>query len=304
MSINRTVLSKIYASHTCGSAKLNYWNASLVLHALIICLIFYLSSKKPLTSVLENNAAIELVYTTAKVDFQIIENLLERKQQKIVGSFQKLANKDSSLNYELLKNNKSSSMPDVLSASPDLPLIAKQTFVSSQKEYEQQKILIIDRQKTAINKGITSYDEFRPIKNGGNLARLPQNKRQNVQAPPIETSSPIRYKGDILGASSRSIETKIPGRQDGFSSHTLKTCSSKGKNEDKKNQIKQIEENKHITISALLGGSFVYQTIRKQQQVNISALLGGGVGQRNTPKVEELLNLYSEVSTELDCGNQ
>ena len=75
-----------------------------------------------------------------------------------------------------------------------------------------------------------------------------------------------------------------------------------GRAKAEKNNIKQTDDNKKITISALLGGNFAYHAIRQQQQLNISALLGGGT--EKSLRVEELLDMSNRASNELTCVEQ
>ena len=63
-----------------------------------------------------------------------------------------------------------------------------------------------------------------------------------------------------MGASVRPGGLKLQTNQSGSPLQPLVTCSNKGRAKAEKNNIKQTDENKKITISALLGGNFAYHT--------------------------------------------
>ncbi|MGB0208068.1 MAG: hypothetical protein ACPGAM_08765, partial [Candidatus Puniceispirillaceae bacterium] len=107
------------------STKLNSWHLSLALHILIIIAIFQLTFKTPIAEMPDNKGTIELVFVTAKPDYRVIKDLLTIKKDKILDSSQQSANKERSLNRELLNKNKSSSVPKFLSNPSDLRLIGK-----------------------------------------------------------------------------------------------------------------------------------------------------------------------------------
>ena len=286
------------------STKLNSWHLSLALHVLIIFAIFQLTFKTPIAEMPDNKATIELVFVTAKPDYRVIKDLLTIKKDKILDSSQQLANKERSLNRELLNKNKSSSVPKFLSTPSDLRLIGKRTHIASNQEIEQKQILIIEQRETKTKKRIMHQNEMKPVMDSEIIARSPQKRSTRTRNFAENLSSPTFYEGDILGASVRPGGLKLQTNQSGSPSQPFVACSNKGRAKAEKNNIKQIDENKKITISALLGGNFAYHAIRQQQQLNISALLGGGIGQKKSLRVEELLNMSNRASNELTCVEQ
>ena len=146
-------------------------------------------------------------------------------------------------------------------------------------------------------------NEMKPVMDSEIIARSPQKRSTKKRNLAENLSSPTFYEGDILGASVRPGGLKLQTNHSGSPSQPLVTCSNKGRAEAEKNNLKQIDENKKITISALLGGNFAYHAIRQQQQLNISALLGSGVGQKKSVRVEDLLNMSNRASNEPNCWN-
>ena len=286
------------------STKLNSWHLSLALHILIIIGIFQLTFKTPTAEMPDNKATIELVFVTAKPDYRVIKDLLTINKDKILDSSQQLANKERSLNRELLNKNKSSSVPKFLSTPSDLRLIGKRTHIASNQEIEQKQIFIIEQRETNTKKRIMHQNEMKPVMDSEIVARSPQKRSTRTRNFAENLSSPTFYEGDILGASVRPGGLKLKTNHSGSPSQPLATCSNKGRAKAEKNNIKQTDDNKKITISALLGGNFAYHAIRQQQQLNISALLGGGIGQKKLVRVEELLNMSNRASNDLTCMEQ
>ena len=134
--------------------------------------------------------------------------------------------------------------------------------------------------------------------------KSPQNRGTRTKNSPENLSSPTFYKGDILGASVRLGGSKLQSNKSDSPSQPLVACSYRGRTKVEKNIKKQPDENKKITISALLGGNFAYHAIRQQQQLNITALLGGGLGQKKSPRVEDLLNMRIKASNEPNCSDE
>ena len=287
-----------------NNTKLNSWHLSLALHILILVAIFQLTFKTPIAEIPNNKATIELVFVTAKPDYRVIKDLLTIKKDKILDSSQQLANKERSLNRELLNKNKSSSVPKILSTPSDLRLIGKRAHVVSNQEIEQKQILIIEQRETKTKKRILHQNEMKPVMDSEIIARSPQKRSTKKRNLAENLSSPTFYEGDILGASLRPGGLKLQTNHSGSPSQPLVTCSNKGRAEAEKNNLKQVDENKKITISALLGGNFAYHAIRQQQQLNISALLGSGISQKKLVRVEELLNMSNRASNDLACMEQ
>ena len=295
---------KLDAVEVKGSARLNSWHLSLALHVLIVFAIFQPTFKPPIAEMPDNKATIELVFVTAKPDYREIKDLLTIKKDKIPDSSQQLANKERSLNIELLNKNKSSSIPKYLLTPSDLQLIGKRTHRASNQPTEQKQILIIEQRETKTKTRIMHQNKMKPVMDSEIIERSQQKRSTRTRNFAENLSSPTFYEGDILGASVRPGGSKLQTNQSSSPLQPLVTCSNKGRAKAEKNNIKQTDENKKITISALLGGNFAYHAIRQQQHLNITALLGGGLGQKNSPNVKDLLNMRIKASNEPNCSDE
>ena len=295
---------KLDAVEVRGSTRLNSWHISLALHVLIVFAIFHPTFNPPIAEMPDNKATIELVFVTAKPYYRVMNDLLTIKKDKILGSSQQLANNERSLNPELLDKNNGSSVPKFLSTPPDLQLIEKQIQIVSKQKIEQNQILIIEQREAGTKKRIVHQNEMNPVINSDIIAKSPQNRGTRTKNSPENLSSPTFYKGDILGASVRLGGSKLQSNKSDSPSQPLVACSYRGRTKVEKNIKKQPDENKKTTITALLGGNFAYHAIRQQQHLNITALLGGGLGQKKSPRVEDLLNVRIKASNEPNCSDE
>ena len=129
--------------------------------------------------------------------------MLTIKKDKILDSSQQLANKERSLNLELLNKNKSPSIPKSLSTPSDLQLIGKRTHIASNQPVEQKQILIIEQKETKAKTRIMHQNKMNPVMKSDIIAKSPQNRGTRTKNSPENSSSPTFYKGDILGVSVR-----------------------------------------------------------------------------------------------------
>ncbi len=84
----------------------------------------------------------------------------------------------------------------------------------------------------------------------------------------------------------------------------MSSCAGGTQGASEKNKINQQDDNKRVTISALLGGGVIYQAIRQQQQLTISALLGSAFVNSNSPTVNQLLDMHATSPDDSECAVQ
>ena len=91
---------------------------------------------------------------------------------------------------------------------------------------------------------------------------------------------------------------------DDFNGLPSSSCESRKKGPSLKSKLNQIDGDKNITISSLLGGNILYQIIKQDQRLNISNLLGGGLVNHQSTTVAQLLNMSQMDNVEAECASK
>jgi len=196
--------------------------------------------------------------------------------------------------------------PDMAKAEAqpaELPIIEILSSTQADADKDEREVQIIDRPAPVQTARITDPEQSASIPVNIAAASPGRNTEvRQIQAEP--PSAPMLYSGKILGASVRPDISNAPARQDRSQSQKMSSCAGGTQGASEKNKINQQDDNKRVTISALLGGGVIYQAIRQQQQLTISALLGSAFVNSNSPTVNQLLDMHATSPDDSECAVQ
>ena len=285
--------------------KTKFWCMSVAIHLGCLLLLFQLSSQISKTTRQDNPASIELVYLMPDVPAfgtdQFNAKLIEQKDYSTVDNQPPSASKTANLEDLLLQeqvNLARQSNIDDIDALIEQPSPAKAKTASMPQELE----ILSGAKQPPSNRIKDSNLTYRKVLTNiePNLLLEPNKPDRQIKYP----STPTIYSGAVLGASKRTALANMADMIDDFNGLPSSSCESRKKSPSLKSKLNQIDGDKNITISSLLGGNILYQIIKQDQRLNISNLLGGGLVNHQSTTVAQLLNMSQTNNVEAECASK